>query len=251
MLRSWRPSMCSKVRLSYLTLHSAYWLRGRAAMISQPLKSFAGSSSLNVKICCYLFIHDFCWGGGGLLIEQNMQFENVTLGSGKQWWAFFPILFGHFIEIIICYLDNVHYKGTRTLLQQPWRSIRIHISTLWIAHCIVPFLMFGIHSTIKQPLCKVMSVGKQLFHSFTHSPVSRSEVLQRSGGCLQGVLVVTAGEKREVEPHHLWLVQQLQPFNGNAGKVRDNIQALAKWLHDQKWLKTCYYRLVIISVINN
>lgn len=43
-----------------------------------------------------------------------------------------------------------------------------------------------------------------------HRPVSRRQVLQRSGRRLQSVVVVAAGEQRQVEPHHLRLVQQLQ-----------------------------------------
>lgn len=53
----------------------------------------------------------------------------------------------------------------------------------------------------------------------THSPLSGSKVLQRSCSRLQGVVVVAAGEESEVEPHHLWLVQQLQPFKREAEKV--------------------------------
>lgn len=72
---------------------------------------------------------------------------------------------------------------------------------------------FDVWDTL-QPLCNVMRGKKELAAiPSTHSPLSCSKVLQRSRSCLQGVVVVTAGEKREVEPHHLWLVQQLQPFN--------------------------------------
>lgn len=84
----------------------------------------------------------------------------------------------------------------------------------------------------------------------THSPVSRSEVLQCPCSCLQGVVVVTAGEKREVEPHHLWLVQQLQAFNRKAEKVKDDIQAVEKCLHDHQRLKTSMMVLLSVSVSN-
>lgn len=49
----------------------------------------------------------------------------------------------------------------------------------------------------------------------THGPLSRSQVLQGSGSRLQGVVVLTACEQRQVEPHRLGLVEQLQTFRGD------------------------------------
>lgn len=56
-------------------------------------------------------------------------------------------------------------------------------------------------------------VGNKELILSTHGPLSRSKVLQGSCGRLQGVVVLAAREERQVEPHHLRLVEQLQTFN--------------------------------------
>lgn len=57
-------------------------------------------------------------------------------------------------------------------------------------------------------------IGNKNLILSTHGPLSRSEVLQGSRGGLQGVVVLAAREERQVEPHHLRLVEQLQTFSG-------------------------------------
>src|SRR4029434_6278496 len=47
-------------------------------------------------------------------------------------------------------------------------------------------------------------------NTHSHSPLSSAEVLQSSSGGLQCVVVLALGEQRQVEPHHLRLVQQLK-----------------------------------------
>lgn len=59
-------------------------------------------------------------------------------------------------------------------------------------------------------------VGNKKLILSTHGPLSRSEVLQGSCGGLQGVVVLAAREERQVEPHHLRLVEQLQTFSGRS-----------------------------------
>lgn len=65
-----------------------------------------------------------------------------------------------------------------------------------------------------------MQIKKNLIPS-THGPLSRSEVLQGSGGRLQGVVVLAAREQRQVEPHCLRLVEQLQTFGGGRWGQRE------------------------------
>jgi hypothetical protein len=44
----------------------------------------------------------------------------------------------------------------------------------------------------------------------THGPLSGTEVLQGPCCSLQSVVVLALSEQRQVQPHYLWLVQQLK-----------------------------------------
>lgn len=110
----------------------------------------------------------------------------------------------------ICSSSGVQYDGSRALSQQPRPSTK----TLQYK---CRLIAASTESLILIFLCGFFQVRRDILlmrhrqTSSTHSPVSCREVLQRPGSRLQSVVVVAAGEKRQVEPHHLWLVQQLQP----------------------------------------
>lgn len=71
------------------------------------------------------------------------------------------------------------------------------------------------------PACRYECRKEQSAVMSTHRPVPCSEVLQCSRRRLQGVVIVTAGEKSEVKPHHLRLVQQLQPWSTQVDDTLD------------------------------
>lgn len=75
---------------------------------------------------------------------------------------------------------------------------------------LLPVSPWGLETWLKE------DVGIKKLILSTHGPLSRSEVLQGSCGGLQGVVVLAAGEERQVEPHHLRLVEQLQTFSGRS-----------------------------------
>lgn len=76
---------------------------------------------------------------------------------------------------------------------------------------LLPVSPQGVETWLKEE-----DVGNKKLLLSTHGPLSRSEVLQGSCGGLQGVVVLAAREERQVEPHHLWLVEQLQTFSGRS-----------------------------------
>lgn len=122
----------------------------------------------------------------------------------------------------ICYEYTwVHYEWANKVSFDNFIHLKFNAS---ISSLIEAIFMFGLHSTLTTHVQNHKRKKQLAAIPSTHSPVSRSEVLQCSCGRLQGVVVVTACEKREVEPHHLWLVQQLQPFKRKAENIRDDIQ---------------------------
>lgn len=56
----------------------------------------------------------------------------------------------------------------------------------------------------------------------THGPLSSAEVLQSTSGSLQGVKVLALGQQRQVESHHLRLIEQLETC-GKGPEARESL----------------------------
>lgn len=162
---------------------------------------------LSVTTSCECDIWGLPWGNG-IKSGTDVRLSKVALMSETE--PVTPILqnCGGCRDFLRSLVEDVIETSTLTAFFNTWRAEAHTVQTRG-------WFLLGLEYTPQSQPCVKLWVGEiqQAALQSTHSPVSRSEVLQSSRRRLQRVVVVTAGEKREVEPHHLRLIQQLQPFN--------------------------------------
>lgn len=92
------------------------WESGsRAKTIHQLINQVIQQKSFASKTSKHLIVPTsqmwrFAALGLGCSIRQKEQFEGVTLGSGKLWWAFFTLFW--------CFLDLIHHQLIRKIISR-------------------------------------------------------------------------------------------------------------------------------------